>query len=323
MRELTVVKEVEMNNKIQLSSRSLFYVGLVIVLVLIISSCSTVSKQEKQTIESKKSKQWYECTSDRDGSGWDCGSDSAQKTEYSEVINNQPKISSTSNVEFQEKETIDKNTGKAEVGSLESTEISNPEAEPIFVKDKLQNIYTIQIGALAGETKRDNFVQENNLQDVALDFYESIKDGRTWWVLTYGEFSTINEANQASTELAQKYGLVNTWIRPLNDLRSEPDSTEANTKTKEKTSVSNANFYDPRYSIQLAAFKTEQKRDQFVVDKGLSNLELTYVKEGRLGQEWWIALYGEFELVKDARVKQAEIESTFGLNDTWIRPVGD
>lgn len=338
-----------MNNSIQSLTRLLLFTFITMSLT---SGCSLVSKKQNQATENARSGQWYECARNSEGNGWNCGSGSGNQARANVAVNEAVNNEATTEYIAKQPESIEAKTretgieAEADSGSEIETEETADAAATKSDSDsssslaEQQGIYTIQVGAFAGETKRDNFIVENDLQALQLSFYESVKDGRTWWVLTYGEFSDISGAKSAAAELDDSYGISDIWIRPLDQLtgvKPEPTLSIEQTPSADKVAPVEArydesqpstasrendeDFYDPHYSIQLAAFKTEQKREQFVADKGLSALQLTLVTEGRLGETWWIALYGEFETVQEARLEQAEIEAEYSLSGTWIKPV--
>ena len=194
--------------------------------------------------------------------------------------------------------------------------------------------YTIQLGAFASETQRDQFVVDMGMVKATLEYYESRRDGRTWWVITSGRFSTLSNARQEQASLENRYGLSETWVRPLAALvPTESDTTETNSVTTEQQLTSD-NVEDTvsseleavqagRYSIQLAAFRDQRQLESFIQGSKIGSLPLRYFREDRNGRTWWVVTYGGFDWVRDARPEANRLELEYGLDDTWIRPVAD
>ena len=298
-----------MNNKGQLLSRFLQCLASIAGFCLLLSSCSLWSKQEPETQQPQRQQGWYACTGNDQGA-WDCGGQLPPRGKR-----------------IAEKAPTDLMEDNAAVSSRRNKQgqqaiFLNPDNEAVLIEEKnsesaVSAVYTIQIGAFAGEAKRDEFILENGLSALPLAFFESEKDGRTWWVLGHGEFADIEAARTAQSDLVVDHGISDVWIRPLAQLKpqlyQQPGSAQGRVKSKEVQSVS-------RYSIQLAAFRTERQRRQFIDHKGLADLGLRYTEEERQGVQWWIALYGQFDSVREAAPEQVRLESEYGLKDTWIRP---
>ena len=225
-----------MNDKARSFNRFLLYFALSSVLILIFTGCSMLSKLSKnssgvseKSANENKPKQWYVCKSGSDGKHWDCGSglDEHKGRESASGAALEPEnppektygARATESDIGKEVETIENQSGEGQENAEQGEEVPQAKTQGSAGRDERQAVYTVQIGAFAGEAKRDLFIEENGLQNLPLAFYESVKDGRTWWVLTHGKFVGANEAREASAKLARDFGLSDTWVRPLNQLK--------------------------------------------------------------------------------------------------------
>lgn len=277
------------------------------IIALFLQACSWTNSEEGWF--DAQEHQWYQCKASTDGSSWDCGKDapSAPADNYAESrseFDPEPELTATG------QEPIDEPTQQDE-------QESSREVEQEAIADTVN--LTIQVGAFAGEAQRYRFVQDNDLTSLKLDYREVVTDGRTWWVLTYGAYEDVEAGKLAQQSLEADYRLQGTWIRPL-------DQYEGVVKTPDEPTSQLAydahNYnYNANYRLQLAAFKSDERRQTFIQDKGLSDLELIYQQEDRNGETWWTLLYGHFEDVESAKQTQNELELKYGLGDTWIRPL--
>lgn len=335
------------NNNNWFPTRDLFLVSIKTTFfagsVFLLSACSYLSNERAAVVnDSTPQQQWYECGTGADGLGWDCGKGRSQSgVPGAETEESDTQWSNMSDGSAQQRST-ELHTTQSDDQTDNVPDSGNPTVADEQIRAEALSsipIYTIQLGAFAGEAKRDAFVVENSLQNLSLNFYESSKDGRTWWVLTYGDFMTAQEAREEAANLAAEYDLNDTWIRPLAQLKPQSDDEvnkqsaseipvgaeergeSAEMATHDAEMVADEDVYNPRYSIQLAAFQAEAKRRSFLESKGLTESQVTLTQEERVGMSWWLVLYGEFETVAEAKIEQVEIETEFDLSGTWIKPV--
>jgi septal ring-binding cell division protein DamX len=76
-----------------------------------------------------------------------------------------------------------------------------------------------------------------------------------------------------------------------------------------------------RYSIQLAAFLSRERRDSSLPNIELGQVELQLSQSQSSGRTWWLVLYGSYREYAEALEAQAELVQSHGLTGTWIKPL--
>ena len=75
------------------------------------------------------------------------------------------------------------------------------------------------------------------------------------------------------------------------------------------------------YSVQLAAFTTEERRESFLAQIPVARSELILEKAQRDGKSWWLVLYGGYQNYQQALEGQEYLFGTYGVSNTWIKPL--
>lgn len=283
----------------------------------VVAGCSSISSNPQSSDIERKLP--YACKASTDGQGWDCRDESGPINRIRRALSGAEIAAGPDDNDVAD-DSVDTDNRVAVTDSSGALDKPVSPADSVldtqnFNQPEIEKLYSVQAGAFAGERQRDEFVAANRLPKALFAYRESIKDGRTWWVLTYGEYGDMAESNAAVTELRDQFGLTDTWVRPLAQL-------SASSLLPEDISVEKSRYY-PLYGIQLAAFKTQGQRIRFMNEKRLAELNLVLAEEQRDGIKWWTLLYGQFESVQAAKIEQMKLEANYGLTGTWIKPRND
>lgn len=107
----------------------------------------------------------------------------------------------------------------------------------------------------------------------------------------------------------------------------EPKQVQTDLKTVKPTTVelSDGQIDEDEkvanYSIQLAAFTTEERRNSYLEQIPIARLELILESGQRDGQIWWLVLYGQYQNYQQALEAQEYLVGTYGMTNTWIKPL--
>lgn len=74
------------------------------------------------------------------------------------------------------------------------------------------------------------------------------------------------------------------------------------------------------FSIQLAAFRSAERRDRYVDSLPLVKDDLILTESEQGGQSWSLVLYGDYPSLSEARIAQDRLRQNLGIQDSWIKP---
>lgn len=78
--------------------------------------------------------------------------------------------------------------------------------------------YTIQLIATSNEAALQRFIGENNLRDSTV-YYQTRKNGGSWFTLIQGSFKSSTLARSAIRKLASSLQIAKPWIKPIADIQ--------------------------------------------------------------------------------------------------------
>lgn len=81
------------------------------------------------------------------------------------------------------------------------------------------NHYVIQLLAASIDANVEQFIVRHGLQGQAF-YFHTLRDGKDWYAVVYGEYPTKEAANQAKAALQQQYH-VRPWVRSVTDIQQE------------------------------------------------------------------------------------------------------
>ncbi len=91
--------------------------------------------------------------------------------------------------------------------------------------DELSGSFTIQLGAFSSKAKRDDFIDQKGLNNLPLKSFKITSRGRNWWILTYGDYKTRDEAIIAWASVSKKYPPLEIWVRSSESLKKAIPTT--------------------------------------------------------------------------------------------------
>lgn len=72
----------------------------------------------------------------------------------------------------------------------------------------------LQLAAFRQRASLDRFVAEHRLDGVSVRHVSATGTDGSWWILTYGEYPSLGQAQVAAEGFAGEHGLE-VWVRPL------------------------------------------------------------------------------------------------------------
>lgn len=79
--------------------------------------------------------------------------------------------------------------------------------------------FTLQLGAFRTQVQLQAFILDHQLKALPSRQFETHRNDEVWHVITWGQFNTPAEAEQAWAKEALNYPNVQPWVRPLNTLK--------------------------------------------------------------------------------------------------------
>lgn len=80
--------------------------------------------------------------------------------------------------------------------------------------------YTLQLGAFSDEPQLQAFIASHKLGDLHVRTVRAFSKQQYWQVLTWGKFTSPEEARSAWNAIAERYPGVEPWVRPVSSLDS-------------------------------------------------------------------------------------------------------
>lgn len=82
--------------------------------------------------------------------------------------------------------------------------------------------YTVQLMASSDLSSVQRFIQENGLEQKA-KYFTARFHGKSWYMLTFGQYNTRKAAETAAHRLAAEFPQVQPWIKPLDLIKKKID----------------------------------------------------------------------------------------------------
>lgn len=80
--------------------------------------------------------------------------------------------------------------------------------------------FTIQLGAFSTREKREIFVTRKGLDTLKLRRFRITSQGQEWWILTYGDFRTRDEAIIAWAAESKAFQPLEVWVRSTDSIKN-------------------------------------------------------------------------------------------------------
>lgn len=66
----------------------------------------------------------------------------------------------------------------------------------------------------------DKFITENGLQG-QVNTYQSLRSGKPWWIVTYGSYTTLNDAKKGVTTLSDNVRKNQPFYKKISKIKQE------------------------------------------------------------------------------------------------------
>jgi len=80
--------------------------------------------------------------------------------------------------------------------------------------------FVIQLLAVTKQEISDKFINENGLQG-QVKTYQSLRNGKPWWIVTYGSYSTLNDAKKGVTTLSDNVRKNQPFYKKISKIKQE------------------------------------------------------------------------------------------------------
>ncbi len=199
-------------------SANVLKTGVVLVAAcLLTSACGTNTRPRTVT----EDEGWIRCHPSGSGEGWDCVKGTDFRAGYQspgQIADNEDETgTSVMTAASSNQPALTSPTPNQPYSPPDDTQ--NPEEASVEPNEVLEEEriarYRIQLAAFQTQARRDAYIKSLSIDRSALTLSRSQRAGQTWWLVSYGNYQEYADALEAQTELAQGYGLTDTWIRPL------------------------------------------------------------------------------------------------------------
>ena len=80
--------------------------------------------------------------------------------------------------------------------------------------------FVIQLLAVTKKEISDKFITENGLQG-QVNTYQSLRSGKPWWIVTYGSYTTLNDAKKGVTTLSDNVRKNQPFYKKISKIKQE------------------------------------------------------------------------------------------------------
>ena len=87
-----------------------------------------------------------------------------------------------------------------------------------WVREQNHRYYTLQLASSTNPKLIQKYYRENKLEGKA-GYYRNYRQGKNWYALVYGSYSSINEAKQAVDSLPVELRKWSPWVRKFQDIQ--------------------------------------------------------------------------------------------------------
>ena len=110
-------------------------------------------------------------------------------------------------------------------------------------------------------------------------------------------------------------------VASLVSKEQEPDHSPVQTALTSENNKAPLPSGNVHYSLQLAAFTVEERRDRYLLEMPIARADLILSQDQGAGQTWWLVLYGNYQEYSEALKVQEYLADNFGILDTWVKPL--
>ena len=206
-----------------------------------------------------------------------------------------------------------------------------------WINQQQPNQYTLQLLGTYNKYALTSFAKQHNLEkDTA--WFVTQRNGRNWYTLVHGHFTTRESARQAISALPEALQKTKPWIRRFDGIQSGSKSVVKTTQTNNvvKSQQTNADNSQPA-SLDLtaqAAWLWSQNPQHFTIQLlGGHNLEAllrfmqkhklekqaSFYRTRRNGSQWFVLLHGSYADHNKAKAAIEKLPAEIRKTSPWPR----
>ena len=193
-----------------------------------------------------------------------------------------------------------------------------------WLKQQPDTNYTIQLFASHNKRAIDDLIKKYSLKGDILRF-ETRRDGKSWFTMTYGNYASKQDANTALASLDSALTNPAPWVRSMLSIKEklQSDKITGNAlskpkayKVKDEAWIWTQNPAD--YTVQIIALSSEKAIKDYIKQHKIQS-ESVYFKTIRNGKVLYVLLYGNYP-DKQSAVQAGEklAEKIIGIKP-WVR----
>ncbi len=251
--------------------------------------------------------------------------------------------------------TTDKWSAQLKQGTFESNQLTfnviEPKAKPThittlsgihderWILDQEPSHFTLQLFATQNKSNIKKFTTENKLSDNSA-VYQTLRNGKPWYALIYGSYTTKKAAQLAKAEIANSK--VKPWLRRFDSVQAKINTKKADSKpvknkqklqtaksvttvitnpplTKVKDSAAWLWSQDPRhYTLQLLGSRSDKNIQQFIRKYKLKD-KAVYFHTRHNQRNWYALVYGSYKNRSDALQAIKKLPPALQKTSPWAR----
>ncbi len=208
----------------------------------------------------------------------------------------------------------------------------------IWIKQQADTNYTIQLFGSHSKQATDELIKKYSLKGDIIRF-ETQRDGKSWFTLTYGNYQSKQLANEAVAALAPALTSPTPWIRSMGSIKEVLQTEGLGSLSLEKAPEKNSSplslssgktHSGPKdeawiwtqnpadYTVQLIALSSETGIKDYVTRYKLQS-ESVYFKAIRDGKALFILLYGRYSDKNQAVQAGEKLAIQAKDSKPWVR----
>ncbi len=198
-----------------------------------------------------------------------------------------------------------------------------------WIKQQNKNHFTLQLLGTHQKSTLPVYLNKFSLKNDAAVF-KTNRDGKDWFTLIYGHYSTKSAAQNAAKQLPK--GVTKPWIRSFASILPSLIKEASMQNTVAAISIPSTRIsanqegwlwsQDPsHYTLQLAA-GTDKKAIQAFIERYKLKGKAVYFHRLRDGKDWYILVYGSYSGYSKAKQAVKQLPSTIQKAKPWARTFG-
>lgn len=192
--------------------------------------------------------------------------------------------------------------------------------EENWIKRQNKNHFTLQLLGTHQKASVSKFLKKFSLKNDAATF-KTIRNGKDWFTLIYGVYSTKSAAQTATKQLPK--GVSKPWVRSFASIFPSINSKNTSNlapfdpvSTKQKNWLWSQN--PNNFTLQLAA-GTDKNAIQALITKHNLSGKAVYFHRRRDGKDWYILIHGSYSDSSKAKQAIHQLPLAVQKSKPWAR----